>query len=84
MQVSLAPPLWKKTAFLPASAQAMTFCHSRAWKPRLPMLCLISSLGCLPLRSSSFLKMMRLFSLLTFTTSTRTMLVDSWKKRPSV
>ena len=33
MQVSLAPPLWKKTAFLPTSAQSMTVCHSRGWKP---------------------------------------------------
>ena len=35
MQVSLASPLYMNTAFLPTSAQAMTFFHSRSWKPAL-------------------------------------------------
>ena len=32
-------------------AQAMTYCHSRGWKPPRPMLCLMTSVGCLPFTS---------------------------------
>ena len=51
MQVSLAPPLWKKTACLADLGPLHRYCHSRGWKPPRPMLCLMTSVGCLPLRS---------------------------------
>ena len=53
MYVSLAPPLWKKTAILPTSAHFMISSHSPGRSPPRPMLCLISVCGCLPLMSWS-------------------------------
>ena len=54
MNVSLAPPLWKKIAVLPTSAHFMISSHSPARSPPRPMLCLISVVGCFPFTSATF------------------------------
>src|SRR6266705_1818957 len=47
MQVSLAPPLWKKTAVLPTSAHSIGYFHTRSSTPLALRLWRMISVGCL-------------------------------------